>query len=45
MTSEKAQKFIGKKIALLRHEGVPEKKAVGEAFGIARQKGYRIPKR
>lgn len=42
---------IGKKIRKLRHEGVPQRQAVGEAMGIARANritesgGYRKVKR
>ena len=34
--SHKGQKRIGDKISLLRHEGVPEKQAVGAAYGMER---------
>ena len=33
---KQSQKRIGDKISLLRHEGVPERQAVGEAEGMER---------
>lgn len=39
--SKAGRKFISKKIALLAHEGVPSPKRIAEAYGIARQRGFR----
>lgn len=35
-TGKDVQSAIGKKISFLRHEGKPQKQAVGEAMGMAR---------
>lgn len=40
--SKKAQGFISHKIGKLMHEGKSQKAAVGQAYGMARQKGYRV---
>lgn len=39
----KAEKYISKKIRKLRHEDIPEDKAVAIAYSMARAKGYDVP--
>lgn len=43
--TKKARKYIGNKIRKLRKEGKSAKQAAGQAFGMARQLGYKIAKR
>ena len=44
--SEKAQSYVSEKVShLMRKEGKTQKQALGQAFGMARQKGFRIPKK
>lgn len=43
--SEEAAGWISHKISKLRHEGKSQKAALGQAYGMARSRGYRIPKR
>lgn len=44
-TSKKAQKYIGKKTKhLMKKEGKTQKQALGQSYGMARQKGYDVPK-
>lgn len=45
MAKTKAQKYISRKISKLRKEGKTQKQAVGQALGMARQKGFRIKKK
>lgn len=44
MTSKKAQRYISRKIKILRHEGYPERQSVAIAYSMARAKGYKIKK-
>lgn len=44
--SDEAQDWVSKKIAfLISKEGLSQKQAAGKAYGMARQKGYKIPKK
>lgn len=43
MTTEEAQRYISRKIRILRNEGVPEKQSVAIAFNMAREEGYSVP--
>ncbi len=45
MASKKAQKFISAKIRKIKKEGATQKQAVGKALGIARHKGFKVPKK
>lgn len=49
-TIDKAQSFVSKKISKIMHEGVRGKKvspkqAVAIAFSMAREKGFRVPRK
>jgi hypothetical protein len=41
--TEKAQKFVGKKIVTLQREGVPKRQSVAIAFSMARERGFKVP--
>jgi hypothetical protein len=43
--ASKAQKYISKKIEKLRKEGKSGKQAAGQAYGMARGKGMKVPKK
>ena len=43
--STKAKSFIGHKISKLRHEGRPAKQSAAIAFSMARQKGFKVPRK
>lgn len=43
--SKKAQGYVSQKIRKLKREGKTQRQALGQALGMARSKGYRIPKR
>lgn len=43
MATQEAQKYISRKIAYLRNEGVPEKQSVAIAFNMARERGFKVP--
>ena len=44
MTSRKAQRYISRKIKILRHEKYPERQAIAIAYSMARAKGYKVRK-
>lgn len=43
MTTKEAQKFVSRKIAMYRNEGVREDIAVAKAFSDARERGFKVP--
>lgn len=43
--SKEAAGYISHKISKLRHEGKSQEQALGQAYGMARQRGYKVPKR
>ncbi len=43
MTTKAAQRFVSRKIAQLRHEGVSERMSVAIAFSEARERGFSVP--
>lgn len=45
MTSKKAQSYISRKIRKLRHEGYPEGQSIAIAFAMARDRGFKVPKK
>ena len=45
MVSKKAEQFIKRKIRKLRREKYPQAQAVAIAFAMARDKGFKVPKK
>jgi hypothetical protein len=43
--SKKAHSFINRKIRKLRHEKYPEKQAVAIAYAMARDHGFKVPRK
>lgn len=42
-TSRGAQRWISRKIRMLRHEGRPQQQAIRIAYEMARAKGFKVP--
>jgi hypothetical protein len=42
LTSEKAQRFISRKIRKLRREGYPPKQSAAIAYAMAREKRFKV---
>ena len=43
-TSKKAQEFVSKKIKILMGEGMKREQAIAVALGMARKRGFKVPK-
>jgi len=45
LVSRKAENWISRKIRKLRHEGYPQRQSIAIAYAMARDKGFKVPRK
>jgi len=43
--SKRAERYIQRKVRKLRHEGYRQRQSIAIAYAMARDKGYKVPRR